>query len=171
MMESMRNEPVKKGRVFLTRSLIYLVLCTYLIVVVYPMLWLLYTSLKTDQQAISADITLLPPGAPGSWQWGNYVTAWEDARLGEFYLNSVIVAVVTTALSVIHNALAGFAFAKLRFAGRRITFALTIATMLLSVLGLYYGLNFLRIGWLERHLHAVAGFTIAICGALILLGF
>ncbi len=98
-----------------------------------PLAWMVSTSLKTDQQAISADITLLPPGKPSSWQWTNYVAAWRDADLGEFYINSIIVAAAVTMLSVIYNALAGFAFAKLRFRGRRLTFALTIATMLLPM--------------------------------------
>ncbi|MDY7109745.1 MAG: carbohydrate ABC transporter permease [Planctomycetota bacterium] len=121
-----------------------------------PLAWMITTSLKTDAQAIAADITLLPPGAPGSWQWSNYVTAWEDARLGEFYLNSIIVAVVTTVLSVLHNALAGFVFAKLRFSGRRITFALTIATMLLPM-QVYFIFAYLICGWLGYvdHLHAL----------------
>jgi hypothetical protein len=46
----------------------------------------------------------------------------------------------------------------------------TIATMLSTVLALRYGLNRIRLGWLERHAHAVAGLTLCLCGALILLG-
>lgn len=138
------------------RLLVHIVTYAAALTMLVPLAWMITTSLKTDQQAISADITLLPPGAPGSWQWSNYVTAWKDARLGEFYMNSVIVAVVTTALSVIHNALAGFAFAKLRFAGRRLTFALTIATMLLPM-QVYFIFAYVICGWLGYvdHLQAL----------------
>ena len=46
----------------------------------------------------------------------------------------------------------------------------TIGTMLVMVLALGYGLRFVHLGWLERHVHTLAGLTIALCGALILLG-
>jgi len=48
--------------------------------------------------------------------------------------------------------------------------ATTIGTMLVMVMSLSFGLRAVKLGWLERHTHAVAGFTIACCGALILLG-
>jgi sulfite exporter TauE/SafE len=47
----------------------------------------------------------------------------------------------------------------------------TIGTMLVMVMALSYGFSAVRLGWLERGTHAVAGLMIAICGALILVGF
>lgn len=96
-----------------------------------PLLWMVATALKTDPEAISPDVTLLPAGPPTQWQWGNFARAWEQANLGAFYRNSIIVAVAVTGLSTAHNLLAAYAFARLRFRGRDATFALTIATMLL----------------------------------------
>jgi len=78
-------------------------------------------------------VRLLPEGGPASWAWSNYPRAIESARLGQFYANSLVVAGLTTALGVAHNALAGFAFAKLRFPGRRLLFGLTLATMMLPI--------------------------------------
>ena len=46
----------------------------------------------------------------------------------------------------------------------------TIGTMLVMVMALSFGFKIIRLGWLERHTHALAGFTIALCGVLILLG-
>lgn len=93
-----------------------------------PFLWMISTSLKTRSEAIASEPTLLPTG---DWQWGNYAEAWRIAQLGDFYVNSLIVAVVTTVLAGAHNALAGFAFAKLRFTGRRTLFASLLITMML----------------------------------------
>src|SRR6185436_878703 len=59
--------------------------------------------------------------------------AVESARLDRFYVNSLIAALITTLLAGAHNALAGFAFAKLRFAGKRIMYGLVLATMMLPV--------------------------------------
>ncbi len=96
-----------------------------------PFLWMVSTSLKTDAEILAADLTLLPGGGPLDWQWGNYLDAWNHAQLGDYYANSVIVALSLTALSLTHNALAGFAFARLRFRGRQVTFAMVLATMML----------------------------------------
>jgi len=96
-----------------------------------PFLWMVTTSLKTRGAAIDPEGSFLPGGWPWEWQWGNYVDAWMTASLGRFYVNSLIVSVVITALSGVHNALAGFAFSKLRFKGRKITFAMMLATMML----------------------------------------
>lgn len=95
---------------------------------VFPFLWMLSTSLKTDKEA--AQTFSLFPASP---QWHNYPDAIRAARLDEFYLNSLAAAVITMLLAVAHNALAGFAFAKMRFAGKRLLFLLTLATMMLPI--------------------------------------
>lgn len=100
---------------------------------VLPFVWMVATSLKTDAQALDRDISLLPPGSPGGWAWSNYPEAVRSAALGRFYVTSIVVAAVTTVLAVLHNALAGFAFAKLRFRGKGALFWLTLATMMLPL--------------------------------------
>jgi len=129
------------------RLLVHVVVYATALTMVIPLAWMISTSLKTDQQAISTDITFLPDGGPAAWQWLNYAEAWRQAGLGKFYINSLIVATVVMLLSVLHNALAGFAFAKLRFAGRRLTFTLTIATMLLPM-QVYFIFAYVICGWL-----------------------
>jgi ABC-type glycerol-3-phosphate transport system permease component len=101
------------------------------LLMVAPAAWMIGSSLKGHAEALGASPTLLPHGAPSRWMWCNYAEAWRAADLGRFYGNSLIVVAAVTALSVAHNALGGYAFAKLRFRGRRITFAVLLATMLL----------------------------------------
>lgn len=100
---------------------------------VVPFAWMVATSLKTDAEALGGAVRFLPRGAPSEWAWGNFARAVRSARLGAFYRNSLVAAGLTTVLGVAHNALAGFAFAKLRFAGRGALFALTLATMMLPI--------------------------------------
>ncbi|MBK7404792.1 MAG: carbohydrate ABC transporter permease [Phycisphaerales bacterium] len=96
-----------------------------------PFAWMVLTSLKADQEAAQApSLANLLPAHP---QWSNFAEAVRAADLQQYYMNSVIVALVTTILAVAHNALAGYAFAKMRFAGKRILFGLTLATMLLPL--------------------------------------
>lgn len=108
-------------------GLVYLAALTMIM----PLVWVVLTSLKTQADSLSATPTLLPAGPPADWQWGNYAEAWRMAEFGQFYGNSLIVAIAVTVVSLVHNALAGFAFAKLRFRGRRASFAMMMATMLL----------------------------------------
>jgi multiple sugar transport system permease protein len=96
-----------------------------------PFAWMVATSLKTDAQILSAELTLLPVGSPWRWQWSNYADAWQYAQLGRFSGNSLVVSLAVTSLALTHNALAGFAFASLRFRGREAAFALILGTMML----------------------------------------
>ena len=115
----------------LVRVLIHLVTYAAALTMLLPFAWMVSTSLKTRTEAIAEVPQWLPGGWPWQWQWANYLEAWEVAELGRYYVNSIIVAVAITVLASAHNALAGFAFCKLRFAGRKTTFALLMATMML----------------------------------------
>jgi multiple sugar transport system permease protein len=122
--------------------LVYLVAATMIL----PFAWMVSTSLKTNAEAIDPDVKLLPAGSLLQWQWGNYVEAWRTANLGDFYVNSIIVAAAITLLAGAHNALAGFAFAKLRFAGKRLTFALLLVSMMLPY-QVYFIFAYIICGW------------------------
>ncbi len=136
------NRPAWFARLVL-HVIVYLVALTMLL----PFAWMVSTSLKTNAEAIDPEVKLLPAGSLLDWQWGNYAEAWRTANLGDFYRNSIVVAAVITLLAGAHNALAGFAFAKLRFAGRRITFALLLASMMLPY-QVYFIFAYIICGWL-----------------------
>ncbi len=133
--------------------LVYLLAATMLV----PFAWMFSSSLKTDAEAIDVSrIALLPAGSVTDWKWSNYLEAWRLAELGDVYLNSFIVAVVVTVLSVLHNALAGFAFAKLRMKGKRSAFIAMLMTMMLPY-QVYFLFAYILCGWLGYvdHLHAL----------------
>lgn len=133
--------------------IVYVLAATMLV----PFAWMFSSSLKTDAEAIDVSrIALLPTGSVTDWQWSNYLEAWRLAELGDVYLNSFIVAVVVTVLSVLHNALAGFAFAKLRMKGKRIAFVAMLMTMMLPY-QVYFLFAYILCGWLGYvdHLHAL----------------
>ena len=76
----------------LIKPFVYLALCGYLGIVVYPMLWLLYTSLKTDRE-----IFLNPFSLPAldDLQWINFTNAWTKGHFGDYFFNSVVLTVAT----------------------------------------------------------------------------
>jgi len=110
--------------------LIYTVLIGYLGVVVYPMIWLLYTSLKTDR-----DIFLEPFTLP-AWdnlQWVNFSEAWTKGFFGEYFLNSALVTTSTVALSLLFAAMAAYALSRFRFAGARPLFYYFLAGLMIPL--------------------------------------
>lgn len=98
-----------------------------------PFAWMVSTSLKTDAEALGGATSFLPGGWVWEWRWGNYLQAVRSASLDRFYANSLMAAGITTGLATAWNALAGFAFAKMRFQGERMLFGATLATMMLPV--------------------------------------
>ncbi|GAB4098297.1 carbohydrate ABC transporter permease [Sinomonas halotolerans] len=96
------------------------------LIMLFPFVWMVLSSLKTVQET-----TQLPqPFFPGSPEFGNYVEAWlkPAGTFGHYYLNSVLLAVGGTAVRVALSILAAYAFAMMRFPGKRILFALFLLT-------------------------------------------
>ena len=114
----------------LLKPLIYLVLLTYLAIVVYPMFWLLATSLKNDR-----DIFLRPFSLPhlGALQWGNFARAWTAGSFGAFFFNSVVVTICTVAATLIAAAMAAYALARFRFPGDRPIFFYFLAGLMVPL--------------------------------------
>ncbi len=94
-----------------------------------PFLWMISASLKTNSEVFAWPPNLLPRTPV----FQNYATAWNEAHIGRYFLNSLVVSGVITTVSLFFNALAGFAFAKLRFPGRDRIFVGLLATMMLPM--------------------------------------
>lgn len=92
-----------------------------------PFLWMLSTSLKEPREIF----TYPPIWIPSRFAWENYSQAVNAMPFGRFYLNSLIVAGSITVLQLLTSALAGFAFARLRFWGRNALFLLYLATLMI----------------------------------------
>ena len=80
---------------------------------VYPLLWVVIQSLKTETEFLESIWTL-----PARLNFQNYATAWNDAGMSRYFMNSVVVTLVTTAVNLVFVTCAGYAFAKLKFPGK-----------------------------------------------------
>jgi alpha-1,4-digalacturonate transport system permease protein len=74
----------------------------------FPMLWFLLSSFKPGSELFSLPLSILPE----NWTFSGYTTAWTRFDFRQYFLNTTIVAVVTTALTVVVSAATGYAFAK-----------------------------------------------------------
>ena len=102
----------------------HLTLLFFTVVVVYPVVWMLFASLKSNSEVVTNVW-----GLPTALHWENYTSAWQTAQLGYALLNSVIVSVGTVVLVTTLAATAAFAFAKLRFRYATLLFLVFIFTM------------------------------------------
>lgn len=119
--ESQQNKRAVKFRV--------LIATVWVIVLMFPIYWMLRTALATPSELGSLPVPLWPQ----EWQWSNFVRPWSEYPFARWLSNSVFIAVVSVVLTVIINLCAGYAFAKLRFPGRNIIFLLIISTLMVPV--------------------------------------
>lgn len=97
------------------------------IVALFPLLWMLSVSFMAPGEASS----LPPPLLPAHPTMDNYRELFVHAGMGRYLLNSLAVSSVITALSLGFNLMAGYAFAKLRFAGRERLFQALIGALVI----------------------------------------
>ncbi len=103
-------------------------LVIWALIVIFPMVWLLYSSFKTDQE-----IFFDPWSLPAVPQWDNFVRAWQDAHIGDYFLNSFIVVLPSLALILILSAMTAYVLARFPFPGNRFIFYMFLAGMLFPV--------------------------------------
>ena len=108
----------------------------------FPAVWLLLTSFKTDGELRQLPITYLPE----NFTLQNYVSVFTENPFGRFLLNSAVVSVVATLLCVLFAGLAGYALGRLNMPGRRVLLTLIVMTSMFPALVLLVPLYRLFVG-------------------------
>jgi multiple sugar transport system permease protein len=120
----------------LAHALLLVILLVVLVVSIFPYLYLLSTALRPR-----AEIFRFPPSwLPDSWAPQNFVDVWGVVALGRWLLNSVIVAGVSTLLTLLLAIPAGYSLARLKFPGRGVFRQLLLVTQMFSPAILIIGL-------------------------------
>lgn len=117
-----------KARTRFSHGLMYVVLTIVAIVMLYPVVYVLCGSLKTNLQLMAGGSLL-----PTTWEWGNFAEVWEKANFAQYTFNSVFIAVFSTAGAVILSSLTAFCLARCDFPGRRVLRALYMVTMFIAL--------------------------------------
>lgn len=92
-----------------------------------PLLWMVSVSFMSPGEASSFPPPLLPRQAT----LGSYRVLFAQAGMGRYFVNSLFLASAATVLSLVFNVMAGYAFAKLRFAGREHIFKLLLGALVI----------------------------------------
>ena len=145
---------------FLVKFGTYLFLGSMAIIVLFPFYWMIISSLKNlDEYRLS-----VPTFWPQRVMLYNYVEAFNTADLGNLFINTMIVGVVSTLLSLVITVLSAFAFARLEFKGRDTLFTLLLATMMIPG-ELFTITNYstvTQLGWLNTYTVLIVPFLVSV---------
>ena len=121
-------EKAARTRETVRKTVIYTFLTLWAVMVLFPFYWMLLTSVKSygsyNSEYIPKFFTLSPT-------FQNYVDAFTTVPLGQYFLNTLIFTVVTTAIMLIVIIPAAFAFSRLNFRGKNVLFTLFLSLMMI----------------------------------------
>ena len=110
------------------RIVIYAFMAICSILVLLPLLWLIFTSLKTQ-----AELTQNIWGLPKSPQLSNYALAWKKGRMGLYITNSLISTIVTIIITVITSTTISFILSRFTFKLNRTIYYLVVIGMMIPI--------------------------------------
>ncbi|MFS8610819.1 MAG: carbohydrate ABC transporter permease [Planifilum fulgidum] len=130
-------------------ALRHAVLMLVTFVMVYPILWMFFSSFKPDEQIFSTSNLW-----PETWTLDHYVSGFMNMNFGRLMLNSLIISTVVVVGTIFSSSLTGFAFARLRFTPRRFLIGFMLSTMMLpaQVVMIPQYIMFHKIGWVNTFL-------------------
>jgi N-acetylglucosamine transport system permease protein len=117
-----------------------LLLAFWALLVIFPFVWMIVTSLKTDPEILSSPWTF-----PAALQWDNFSRAWTEARIGRFFVNTLIVLVGSLTGTLLVSSMAAYVLARFVFPGRQVIFYGFMAGLMfpvfLALVPLYFLVN------------------------------
>lgn len=131
-----------RARITISRGLLFLALAGYLVWVVFPMIWVAYSSLK-PREAIFRDAFALP--AANEMAWDNYARAWREAHFSDYFLNSIFVTSVSVFGILLLGSMAAYALSRFYHPLGRAVYWLFLAGLMvpvqLSIIPLFFELR------------------------------
>ena len=148
----------KTNRV-ITKALYHVVCLLLCVVMLYPLLWMVFSSFKETSAVFTTAATLFPE----RWTVDNYINGWRGflgTSFGTFFKNSLFVTVVATIGAVFSSVIIAFGFARLKFRGSKLWFACMMLAMMLpfQVLMVPQYLLYNKLGWVGTYLPLIVPF-------------
>ena len=142
-MDNTAQQPSKLRRIDIGRVFTYTVLTLGIVIAIVPFLWMISGSLMNLTEATGRAVL------PRTPQWSNYGEAWTGANFKDYFLNSVIIAVITVSGQLVFSTMAGYAFARIKFPGKDFLFTLMLTTLMIPEAVTWIP-NFITVVWLGR---------------------
>ncbi|ACS99409.1 carbohydrate ABC transporter permease [Paenibacillus sp. JDR-2] len=108
---------------------LYIVLIAVAVFQVYPLIWLLFFSLKNNQEVFN----LSPFALPSPPHWNNYSKVWNAGNIDTYFLNSVWITVAATAATIVLGSLVTFAITRMKWKLSSLVLGLFMVAMMIPV--------------------------------------
>jgi ABC-type glycerol-3-phosphate transport system permease component len=133
------------GRMKPMQWIVFLLLCLFSALLIFPLLWMLSTSLKAPHEVMSLDMQLIPETP----LWSNYVDIFHKYPVWQYTWNSVYVTGMNIIGKLISCTLVAYGFAKFKAPGSKFLFILLLSTMMIpwAVTMVPLFILFREIGW------------------------
>lgn len=130
---------------FIKYALIILVTLVFIL----PLVGMVLTSLSDPASATAGGFSLWP----GSFRWQNYSEAWQATNFPRQFINSLIVALVVTFGQIITSLMAGYAFARMQFFGKKAIFLVLLSTIIIpfQILVIPVFIILVKLSWLNTY--------------------
>jgi multiple sugar transport system permease protein len=165
----MRESGAKAAWSRLLHSLNYLGLASVAALFLFPFFWMISNAIRTNDEVLAVPPRLLPT----EYHWENFIEAWAHLPFGQFFLNSLIVAVSVTIIVVVVSCLAAYAFARLTYWGRDQLFLAYLGTLMIPQAMLVIPLFLLisKVGWINTYQGLILPMAFSSFGAFLLRQF
>jgi ABC-type glycerol-3-phosphate transport system permease component len=121
----------------------YLILFAGAFVSLIPFIWMISTSLMSLGEALGTAFF------PSQLHFENYAEAWRRAQFSEYFINSILITLITLSGELTFSIFAAYAFARMEFPGRDLIFSIMLSTIMIPAMVLIIP-NFLTVTWLGR---------------------
>ena len=153
------------------KNILFHVLVTFGgLIMVYPLLWMLFSSFKPTDMVLPTSNQLIPT----KWTLDNYVNGWKGFMgysFGVFFANSFIIALSATFGTLISSAFVAYALQRLNFKGKKILFTLVLSTMMLpaQILMIPQFMWYRHLNWVGTYYPMILPYFFAIQGFFVYL--
>ncbi|TCL43432.1 carbohydrate ABC transporter membrane protein 2 (CUT1 family) [Harryflintia acetispora] len=124
-----RTNTLARRRRCLIGVIKYAVLTAVALIWVYPFVWMVSASLKTNNEIFADKLSLIPQAV----QWDNYVRAWKNANFSQYFVNTIHITFFTVVIVLIVTMMMGYALGRFRFPGKRAVMGVIAASMFIPM--------------------------------------
>ena len=124
------------GKKLVLRILLYIAVIAFCVVILYPYFIMFTSALKSRAEIYSINGTLLPI----KWRWSNLIDIWRKAPMLNYFLNSIIIALGSTAIAMVCGIPAAYALTRMKFKGQNVFLGIVIVSQMFAPVVLEIGI-------------------------------
>ncbi|MEH7095790.1 carbohydrate ABC transporter permease [Neobacillus vireti] len=139
-----------KVRKRISQTIVTIILILGSLLILSPVWWMFATSVKSMGEIMQFPPTFIPK----EWHFKNYIQTWKAAPFTRYLFNTLLITFCVVIGNVLSNSFIAYGFAKIRFRGRNVLFAVVLATMMIPgfVTMIPHYVMYSKIGWLNTYL-------------------